>query len=46
MLFLEAFNIWLIVQSLWLINFTGGFASAVQIFQGTVTFALSLIWMG
>lgn len=42
---LVVFNVWLIVQSLFLLRVFKGHSSAVQIGQGTITFLFSLVWV-
>ena len=44
-MFLSAFNVWLVIQSLAGLRVIRGYSSAIQITQGAITFLFSLLWV-
>lgn len=42
---LGGFNVWLVVQSIFILRLVKGYSAAMQITQGTVTFIFSLLWV-
>lgn len=44
-LMLGAFNVWLVVQSVFILRLVKGYSAAMQVTQGTVTFIFSLLWV-
>ena len=42
---LGGFNVWLVLQSIFILRLVKGYSAAMQITQGTVTFIFSLLWV-